>query len=68
MNLAAPLVYLIAHITLGVEILWTAVAAIAVGALVGGYFGAHLAKRMPEWLLRGVIVVVALFALARQVL
>ena len=67
-NLAAALVYLIAHITLGVEILWTAVAAIAVGALVGGYFGAHLAKRMPEWLLRGVIVVVALFALARQVL
>ena len=38
--------------------------AIAVGALVGGYFGAHLAKRMPEWLLRGIIVAVALFALA----
>lgn len=67
-NLAAALVYVIAHIALGVEIIWIATAAIAVGALVGGYFGAHLAKRMPEWLLRGVIVVVALFALARQVL
>ena len=67
-NLAAALVYVIAHITLGVEIIWIATAAIAVGALLGGYFGAHLAKRMPEWLLRGVIVAVALFALARQVL
>lgn len=67
-NLAAALVYVIAHIALGAEIIWIATAAIAVGALVGGYFGAHLAKRMPEWLLRGVIVVVALFALARQVL
>lgn len=67
-NLAAALVYVIAHIALGVEIIWIATAAIAVGALLGGYFGAHLAKRMPEWLLRGVIVVVALFALARQVL
>lgn len=67
-NLAAALVYVIAHVTLGVEIIWLATAAIAVGALVGGYFGAHLAKRMPEWLLRGVIVAVALFALARQVL
>ena len=67
-NLAAALVYVIAHVTLGVEIIWIATAAIAVGALLGGYFGAHLAKRMPEWLLRGVIVVVALFALARQVL
>ena len=67
-NLAAALVYVIAHIALGVEIIWIATAAIAVGALLGGYFGAHLAKRMPEWLLRGVIVAVALFALARQVL
>lgn len=67
-NLAAATVYLIAHFVLGVEIVWIATAAIAVGALLGGYFGAHLAKRMPEWLLRGIIVAVALFALVRQLL
>lgn len=67
-NLAAAIVYVIAHFVLGVEIVWLATAAIAVGALLGGYFGAHLAKRMPEWLLRGIIVVVALVALVRQVL
>ncbi|MGY5766363.1 sulfite exporter TauE/SafE family protein [Brachybacterium sp. DNPG3] len=67
-NAAAALVYLVAHLAFGAEIVWVATAAIAVGALVGGYFGAHLAKRMPEWLLRGIIVAVALFALARQVL
>ncbi|MGO1226203.1 MAG: sulfite exporter TauE/SafE family protein [Brachybacterium sp.] len=67
-NLAAATVYVIAHFVLGVEIVWLATAAIAVGALLGGYFGAHLAKRMPEWLLRGIIVVVALVALLRQVL
>ncbi|MGP9538781.1 sulfite exporter TauE/SafE family protein [Brachybacterium sp. AOP43-C2-M15] len=66
-NLAAATVYVIAHFVLGVEIVWLATAAIAVGALLGGYFGAHLAKRMPEWLLRGIIVVVALVALVRQV-
>lgn len=67
-NLAAATVYVIAHFVLGVEIVWLATAAIAVGALLGGYFGAHLAKRMPEWLLRGIIVAVALVALVRQVL
>ena len=67
-NLAAATVYVIAHVVVEAEIVWIASAAIAVGALVGGYFGAHLAKTMPEWLLRGVIVVVALVALVRQVL
>lgn len=65
-NLAAAVVYVVAFFVVGAEIVWLATAAIAVGALLGGYFGAHLAKRMPEWLLRGVIVAVALFALVRQ--
>lgn len=65
-NLAAAVVYVLAFVLIGAEIVWLATAAIAVGALLGGYFGAHLAKRMPEWLLRGVIVAVALFALVRQ--
>lgn len=67
-NLAAATVYVIAHLVWGVQIVWIATAAIAVGALVGGYFGAHLAKKLPDGVLRGVIVVVALVALVRQVL
>lgn len=67
-NLAAAAVYLVAHLVWGVQIVWIATAAIAVGALLGGYFGAHLAKKLPEGVLRGIIVVVALVALVRQVL
>jgi len=67
-NGAAATVYLVAHVVLGVEIVWIATAAIAVGALLGGYFGAHLAKKLPEGVLRGIIVVVAIVALVRQVL
>lgn len=67
-NLAAATVYVIAHLVWGVEIIWIATAAIAVGALLGGYFGAHMAKKLPDGVLRGIIVVVALVALGRQVL
>ena len=67
-NLAAALIYVIAFFALGTEIVWLASLAIAAGSMLGGFFGAHLAKRLPEWALRGVIVVVALFALVRQVL
>lgn len=67
-NCAAACVYLIAHLVTGAEIIWIATAAIAVGALLGGYFGSFLAKLMPEAVLRGIIVAVALFALVRQVL
>src|SRR5699024_152910 len=49
-------------------IVWLGSLAIAVGSLLGGFFGAHLAQRLPEWVLRGTIVVVPLFALAREVL
>lgn len=66
-NLAAAIVYVIAFFVVGAEVVWLATAAIAVGALLGGYFGAHLAKKLPDAVLRGVIVVVALFALVRQV-
>ena len=67
-NLAAALIYVIAFFALGTQIVWLASLAIAVGSLLGGFFGAHLAKRLPEWALRGVIVVVALSALLREVL
>jgi len=67
-NLAAAVIYVIAFFVLGSEIVWLGSAAIAVGSLLGGFFGAHLAKRLPEWVLRGVIAVVALSALLREVL
>ncbi len=67
-NASAVAVYLAAHLLWGVEIIWVASAAIAIGALAGGFFGAHLAKKLPDAVLRGAIVVVALIALIRQVL
>jgi len=67
-NATAALVYLVAHLVLGAPILWIGAAAIAVGALVGGYLGSHVAKKLPDGVLRGTIVVVAVGALARQVL
>jgi len=67
-NLAAAMIYVVAFFVVDAQVVWAASAAIAVGSLLGGFFGAHLAKRLPEWALRGVIVVVALFALVRQVL
>ena len=67
-NATAVAVYLAAHWIWGAPIVWEAAAAIAIGALAGGYGGSHLAKRLPEPAMRGVIVVVALVALVRQVL
>lgn len=67
-NATAVAVYLAAHWIWGAPIVWEAAAAIAVGAVAGGYGGSHLAKRLPESAMRGVIVVVALVALVRQVL
>lgn len=67
-NATAVAVYLAAHWIWGAPIVWEAAAAIAIGALAGGYGGSHLAKRLPEPTMRGVIVVVALVALVRQVL
>ncbi|ACU86008.1 membrane protein [Brachybacterium faecium] len=67
-NLAAAVVYVLAFFLIGTPIVWLGSLAIAVGSLLGGFFGAHLAKRMPEWVLRGIIVVVALAALVREVL
>src|SRR5699024_1156574 len=59
-NLAAAVVYVLAFFLFDAEIVWLGSLAIAVGSLLGGFFGAHLAKRLPEWVLRGIIVVVAL--------
>ncbi|PWH05104.1 permease [Brachybacterium endophyticum] len=65
-NAVAALVYLVAHVAFGAEVRWEGIAAIAVGGLLGGYFGSRLTKGLPEWALRGTIVVVVLIALVRQ--
>lgn len=65
-NVCAALVYVLAHVITGAPIQWWAALAIAIGSLIGGFSGAHVAKRLPDGVLRAVIVVVALVALARQ--
>ncbi|UGT59497.1 sulfite exporter TauE/SafE family protein [Nocardia asteroides] len=50
------------------EVSWAAVALIAVGSIVGGQIGAKVGRRLPPAVLRGVIVVVGLVAVARLLL
>ncbi|MFC3963994.1 sulfite exporter TauE/SafE family protein [Nocardia jiangsuensis] len=50
------------------EVSWQAVALIAVGSIVGGQIGAKAGRRLPPAVLRGVIVVVGLVAVARLLL
>lgn len=44
------------------DVAWEVAGLIAVGSIAGGQFGAHVGRRMPENLLRAVIVVVGLVA------
>ncbi|MBW8173217.1 sulfite exporter TauE/SafE family protein [Ornithinimicrobium sp. Arc0846-15] len=45
------------------QIIWSVVGILAVGSLAGGYVGAKVGRRMPPWLLRGVIVAIGLTAM-----
>lgn len=45
------------------QIIWSVVGILALGSLAGGYVGAKVGRRMPPWLLRGVIVVIGLTAI-----
>ncbi|WP_405607315.1 sulfite exporter TauE/SafE family protein [Streptomyces sp. NBC_00076] len=54
--LSATVLFLIASDALTAPLL---LSTMLVGALVGGYAGAHLARRLPDWLLRGVILTTA---------
>ena len=47
---------------------WSVAALIAVGALAGGYVGAKVGRRLSPVVLRGVIVVVGLLAIAKMVI
>jgi len=46
---------------------WAVAALIAVGALAGGYVGARVGRRLPPVVLRGLIVVVGVLAIAKMV-
>jgi uncharacterized membrane protein YfcA len=50
------------------HVAWLAVVLIAIGSTAGGVFGAGIGKRLPDPVLRAVIVVVGLAAIAQLVL
>lgn len=54
--LSATALFLVASDALGAPLL---LAAMLAGAVTGGFAGAHLARRLPAWLLRGVILTTA---------
>ena len=46
---------------------WSVAALIAVGALAGGYVGARVGRRLSPVVLRGLIVVIGVVAIAKMV-
>ncbi|WP_259911194.1 sulfite exporter TauE/SafE family protein [Dermabacter hominis] len=65
-NATAAIVYLVAFVFFDAHVWWAGVAILAAGGMIGGYVGSHVAKRLPNSVLRATIVVVALVALVRQ--
>jgi uncharacterized membrane protein YfcA len=62
-NLTAGIVFLFAA-----DLAWEAVLVIAIGSTIGGLIGARIGRRLPDAVLRAVIVVVGLAAIAKLVL
>ena len=59
-NLVAGVVFVVfAHVA------WWPVVLIAAGAIIGGQFGAKVGRKLPDSVLRGVIVVVGVIAIAK---
>ena len=50
----------VVYLALGGAVVWTVAAVMAVGALAGGWAGAHLAQRLPQRALRAAIVVLGM--------
>jgi uncharacterized protein len=69
-NVLAGLVNLVAAVVFvfAAHIAWDAAALIALGATLGGVLGARVGRRLPPAVLRGVIVVVGVSAIAQLVL
>ncbi|MGB3259144.1 MAG: sulfite exporter TauE/SafE family protein [Ornithinimicrobium sp.] len=60
-NLVAALVFLIVQPE---QIDWAVAGLIAVGSTLGGLIGAKVGRRLPPWLLRGVIITIGIIAIA----
>lgn len=58
-NVAAAVVFIAAG-----RVVWPFVVALWVGSLVGGYYGGRVARRIPDVVLRGIVVAVGLYAAA----
>jgi uncharacterized membrane protein YfcA len=56
-NVVASLIFLVAA-----DLDWTAIALLAAGSIVGGYVGSHIGRRLPDRLLRGLIVAAGITA------
>lgn len=61
-NTVAAVLYMIVGFD---KINWTAALLVAVGSLIGGYAGAKFAQKLPDWLLRSIIVVLSIIAFIR---
>jgi uncharacterized protein len=46
------------------RVVWAAAGLLAIGSLAGGVAGARVGRRLPSWLLRGLILVLAVIAIA----
>ncbi|TMR94475.1 sulfite exporter TauE/SafE family protein [Nonomuraea basaltis] len=59
-NFTAAILY-----ALVAEVDWTAVLLVALGSMIGGYFGARFGRRIPPSVLRGVIVCIGAVAIVK---
>lgn len=69
-NVLAGLVNAVAAVffVIFAEVAWEAVAAVAAGAVVGGWLGAKVGRRIPPIVLRVLVVVIGLFVAVRLLL
>jgi len=56
-NVVASLIFLVVA-----DLDWAAIALLAAGSIVGGYVGSHIGRRLPDRLLRGLIVAAGITA------
>jgi hypothetical protein len=56
-NVVAALIFVVVA-----DLAWPAIGILAAGSIVGGYVGAHVGRRLPPSLLRGLVVVVGVAA------
>ncbi|MET0303408.1 MAG: sulfite exporter TauE/SafE family protein [Microbacteriaceae bacterium] len=67
-NITAALAFTVAFFLGHTDIVWIAVLVMAAGALLGGFGGAQLARRLPDLVLRLAVVVIAVASLTSALL